>query len=297
MPSNRSKGMDMAKNSFALWAAIALGVSPQAGLLAQENDGTIVVTGQRQAEPREVRSQARAITPRGASHGEPLARFQRPICVAVWGLGQESAQFIIDRIYFNAERVGVEVNAEVGCAPNILALFVADPESEVEELLEADHYLVRGLSFWDRKRLRQQSGKVRCWNTVVKRTADGHSRDGDPPVFDSTSISRLNSAIRVDLDVSVVMIDNKALADKDSLAVADYITMRSLARTLPPDEDDATLRTILSLFDEGGSTTMELTAFDQAYLTEVYASRANLPSGMALNNLQGIIEQIEERGQ
>ena len=49
MPSSRLKGKDMAKNSFALWAAIALGISPQAALLAQENNGTIVVTGQRQA--------------------------------------------------------------------------------------------------------------------------------------------------------------------------------------------------------------------------------------------------------
>ena len=288
------KGKTMIARNLASFAALAMATLSPTVASAQDADGTIVVTGEREVDADEVHGQARAITPRGSIQGEPLARFQKPVCPGVWGLDRESAQFIVDRIYFNAERLGLPLDTRVGCRPNIIAMVVADPDAELEELLTTDHETVRGLSFWERKKLRQQTGPVRSWNLVSTRTSDGQERSGDPPVFESTMSSRLNSTRRLDMESSVVMIDSAALEGKDGLALADYITMRALVRTAAPTEDEASLRTILSLFDVDGGTAGELTAFDQAYLRQIYSSRADMPAHMALRGIPGIVEKIIE---
>ncbi len=257
-------------------------------------DDTIVVEGQRETEAMEVRRQAQTITPRGAVQGEPLARFQQPICPGVWGLSGESAQIIIDRIYFNAEQIGLELDEEAGCAANVIVAFVPDPQEEFAQLRAVNHDLVAGLSYWERKRIAGQQGPALVWNVVTTRTSDGQTRMGDPPIFDTTQASRLTSGTRRDLELSMVMIASDAIADLDGIAVADYATMRTLARTRPPGEGEAAYGTILSLFDDPANAPAQLTDFDRAYLASLYSGRANLPGQYALRNVDDLMEDSRQ---
>ena len=279
----------------AIAAALGAMVSAAPALAQEAGDpnSTIVVTGEveRQVDEEEVRSQARAITPRGNTIGAPLARFQQPVCAGVWGLEGESAQMMIDRIYYNAEAAGLSLNEEAGCAANVVVAFAADPHAEFESLREAQHPLVEGLSFWDRKRVTMVQGPVLAWSVVSTRTANGQTRGGQPPVFDGTEMSRLSSATRRDIESAVVLIDVDALGMIDGIAVADYASMRLLARTRPPRGDEPAYATILSLFDNPAQAPERMTDFDRAYLASLYSGRDNRPGSMALRNVGDLMER------
>lgn len=282
---------------FAHLLAALAAMFSAAPLLAQE-ESDILVTGDRAAasevDSGEVREQTRAITPRGRIVGEPLARFTDPICPGVWGLSSQSAQFIIDRIYFNAESAGLELDESAGCAANVIIAFVDEPQGEFADMIAHDHHLVAPLSFEDRRRVRESQGPVLAWNLVITRTRDGQGRTGNPPTFESTEISRLNASTRRDMALSVVMIDTDLLEDLDGLALADYATMRALARTVPVEQDEANYGTILSLFSDPVNAPQSLTDFDRAYLASLYAGRANQPGNLALRDVDERMEDAAE---
>jgi hypothetical protein len=288
------KPMHISRLARLLLAAAALGSGTP--LLAQDKsrDPDIVVTGEVEAgavNPGEVRQQARAVTPRGGVINEPLARFQDPVCVGVWGLSGESASFLIDRIYYNAEAAGIALDDEPGCAANVIVAFVPDPQTEFRELVAARHQIVDGLTQDDRNRVSRTEGPVLAWYLVASKTDTGEGRNGRPPTFESTQTSRLNAGMRRDMVLSVVMIDSDLLVDLDSLALADYATMRSLARTRPVDQDGNATGTVLALFDDPVHAPQSLTAFDRAYLASLYDSRADLPGQYALRDIDERMER------
>lgn len=256
---------------------------------AQDQNADIVVEGARERD-RAAQSQARSITPRDHVISAPIARFQDPVCAGVWGLGEESARLVIDRIMYNAERIGLEVDENEGCSANVIVGFVADPHEEFQGLRDVNHALVSGLDLSERKRVADQTGPAIAWNATMTRTADGQGRSGT--TFDSTQIGRTQLGTREDIVASVVFIQRDAIANLDGVAVADYATMRALVKTLPPEEETA-FGTVLSLFDQGNATAPDrLTPFDLAYLTSIYSGRANMPSRMALGNVGSLMEEV-----
>jgi hypothetical protein len=287
MPASRPVAALLALVMASALPAMAQTTSPDADILVRgERESTEIDSG-------EIRSQARAVTPRGAVTGEPLARFQDPICPGVWGLSAESAQYIIDRIYHNAEAAGLDLDETPGCGANVIAVFVDEPLAEFEEMARHHHQFVHPLSFDEKKRVRETEGPVLAWNIVATRTTGGQDRSGRPPVFDATDTTRLNAGTRRDILASVIMIDTDLLEDLDGLALADYATMRLLARTRPVDNGEAAYGTILSLFDDPVNAPQSMTAFDRAYLASLYASRANLPGNFALRDVDERMEEAE----
>ena len=253
----------------------------------------IVVQGERGELHVEAREQARAITPRTASIASPLARMQRPVCPGVFGAEEASALQIISRIRRNAELVGLEALRGVPCDANVVIAFVDDPLAEFEQLRSAKHYLADGLDFGEAKRVREIEGPVLAWNVVTTRTRDGMLASGDPPVFASTAISRTELGVREDIEISVVMIQRDRVAGLDPVAIADYATMRALAKTDPP-ETATTFGTVLELFSDGvEAPPYELTAFDIAYLTSLYRSQANQPASLAMRDVGDLMERLE----
>jgi len=268
-----------------------------------ESDDTILVEGDRELDGSEVRNRARQITIPPSSLGEPLARFQQPICVGVWGASPTGAEIIIDRIYQNIELIGLEIDTEPGCRANVLVGFTPDPQADFAALRKADDFMTRGLGFWEAKRVSEQLGPVVAWNVTTVRTRDGILLMGgdhrDPecvPVcnyLNGAGFSRLNTSVRLDIEGSVVLIDSDEVAGKDIFALADYATMRSLARISPPDE--ASYGTILALFNEDVVAPQRLTEFDVAYLRSLYRGRNNIPANMALTGIDDLMEEEAAR--
>ncbi|MCB2066297.1 MAG: hypothetical protein KDE15_06620 [Erythrobacter sp.] len=287
-----------------LACASALPVAAQEQV-QRDRHGDIVVEGERSVDGNEVGQLARDVTGRQAYSGDPLARFQRPVCPGVWGLSPDNAQALIDRIYDNATRAGVEVNQEAGCPANLWVIFVNDPRETFQRLRDDNAFLVRGLDYWARKAVTEQEGPVLAWNVISVRNPDGmpiaspgntalaaaEARSGgEIPANPVTQMSRTHAAVRQDIEMSVMLVQRSAIAHLDAWALGDYATMRTLAQTRPPREENA-YETVLALFDEDAVSPPErLTRFDLAYLQSLYMSRVDQPGRQALRNVDELME-------
>ena len=89
------------------------------------------------------------------------------------------------------------------------------------------------------------------------------------------------------------MFDTGLLEDLGGLALADYATMRLLARTCPVDNGDAAYDTILSLFDDPVRASQSMTTFDRACLASLHDSRAELRGNLALRDVGQRMEEAE----
>ncbi|TIX49794.1 hypothetical protein [Alteraurantiacibacter aquimixticola] len=249
-----------------------------------DSEDVIVIEGDQPVSVRDVRRQAGSITPREGAVGAPLARMRREVCVGVYGLAPDSARLVIDRIYYNAEAVGLKVSEEEGCTANIVVAVVEDPREEFASLRRESSRLVEGIDLWERKRVAEQEGPALAWNAVATTAFDGSQPIGrGPPVFESTMSGRTGTHTLREIMVSVVLVDSEALAGLDGVTLADYATMRSLAHTRAPIEA-ISAPTVLGLFTAEGAPD-RLSAFDRGYLRSLYGGPGNRPLSYAMSDI------------
>ena len=288
----------LVSRSCALACAIALCFSVPA--IAQDDvddpDDVIVVEGTREVTVRDMREQALSITPRAGSAGEPLARLRREICAGVFGLSPDSARLVIDRIYYNAERLGLSVSPDEGCVANVVVAVVPDVHAEFETLRNDRNKLIEGLDYWERKAVSQQDAPVLAWNAVrTLAYAGGQNGGRGAPINETTIMGRTNTATQKEIVVSVVMVNASALADVDGVTLADYATMRALAKTRPPIED-ISAPTVLALFSAGAAAPDRMTIFDRAYLRSLYAGPGNRMARQAMDRLGSNMKHVMKEG-
>src|SRR5688572_28830181 len=118
--------------SVALLAAFA--ASNSAAQPAPDPD--IVVTGEREPPTeRQITEQARNISIIGDPLDNPLPRFEDWICPGVLGLKEDAAAYIIERIRYNAEQLGLRLAKNDGsCEPNLIVAFVDDAQNQLVEV-------------------------------------------------------------------------------------------------------------------------------------------------------------------
>lgn len=276
----------------------------------ESNGNTIVVDGER-IDTADVRRTARDITVGSQATQFPLARWQRPFCPGIWGLGEEAGQAVLDRIVANAIGAGVEVSEEPGCGANAWVIVTDNVGETFERLLEEDSFLTRHLTSYQRRKVRAQEGDARGWNLITDRNpetgariatgfemaaafADARVSGFPPPANQVSGMSRLSLGIRSDLELSVVLVERSAMADLDSTALGDYATMRLLAYVEPPSRDNP-VSTVLTLFQPeiGDFAPREMTAFDMGYLRALYRSNPVRPARIAIGNISDAMEDIE----
>lgn len=262
---------------------------------------------------QEVERQAKAITPPLDVYREALARFQDPICAGIMGLPVDAATLMVDRIRFNAERVGARVDRQVPCKPNIIVAFVPNGRSNVRRLLKERGYLIAGLENADARRIESEPGPTWAWNVTALRTRFGEPeiagmQAGGAFITGGISLgpirvtkvpgsdSKIFLASRTDIVASVVIIDLPAINGMPVAQIADYASMRALARTRPVSgKSNAT--TILSLFDPLDERPREITSFDLAYLRSLYNGGANLPAAVKIAGAAREYRESEARGE
>ena len=301
----------LAAGSTALLATIATpAVAQDADPPA--NDRDIVVEGVLDVDGVAARQQADDITQRPSSSSEPLARWQQPVCAGVYGLSFDNAVAVINRVHDIAELAGLEVDENPECAANMWIIIVDDPAETFADLREQDNWMVRSLERYELNSIEEQAGPVRAWNLSSTRTRDGRPiptgheavnlhleelRRGRIPWNNVWNMSRLQTAIRRDIDGSFVLVQRSAIGNIDAYSLADYAAMRMLARTGEPP-GDTSFSTILRLFDDDTAPT-RVTAFDRAYLRSVNRGSAFRPSSSGLASLDELMEKemLREAGQ
>ena len=291
------------RGGLPLALALCLSAAPA---MAQD---AIVVEGER-LETADIRSQARDITVGWRETQFPLARFQLPVCPGVWGMTEENARIVLDRIVENAIAADIPVNQEPNCQANIWVAVVDDVEANFARLREEDSWMTRHLTDSQVRQVQSQEGPTRGWNFITTRNPDTGLRLPDGfehagqfnsglgwgtgvPVNRITSASRLELGVRTDIELSFLLIERRAVADIDAFAVADYATMRLLAHTKPPSREDG-VGTVLTLFsqEDGEGTPQRMTVFDRAYLRSLYRSHPTRPARIALGNISGAMENL-----
>ena len=264
-------------------ALLAAPLSAQQDEPDAQGDDTIVVTGQTEKPPsRVVNRQARAITEtRGDLLHSPLARIEDRLCPGVLGLRRDAAELMIDRIRWNAERLGMWMADDANCAPNLIVAFVDDGKAAIAELERNRSWLFNSLTLPERRALLAEDGPVRVWSTTAMKTVTGmpvprrESLDRPPVVQMNAAHSKIYINVREDITQVVVLFDREKARGKTVIQLADYATMRGFARTKPA-EAGAALDTVLALFDESAEPPGGMTDFDVAYLRSLYEGMPNL---------------------
>lgn len=292
-----------------LCAAVLGTLGLAAPALAQQAEdssrrGSIVVTEDREREAptqREVTRQARAITAKSNLRHAALPRFEDRLCPGVIGLKTESAALMIDRIRDTAEQLGLWLTEDDGtCSPNLIIAFVEDGQADLQRIADTQGWMFRDLSLVERRQLLAEKGPVRVWTVTEMKTRDGMPIPrsvslSDPPQVNSwMAHSKIYLAVREDIARVVVLFDMEGVKGKTLLQLADYATMRSLARTRPATEDGQAMDTILALFDAEGTPPLQMTEFDRAYLAAVYDGIPNIPG---ITKVQGVNRQLRKEAE
>jgi len=269
---------------------------------ATETDGdSIVVTGDRERPTgREVSRQARDISAVTSNiRRRPLARIEDRLCPGIIGLKTSGAELMVDRIRWNAERLDMPLADESGCTPNLIVAFVDDGQALIANMEREQGHLFSSLSLPERRALLAETGPVRVWTTTAEKTRDGmpiprrESLHNPPVVSMWMAHSKIYLTIRQDIEQVVVLFDREGVRGKSLIQLADYVTMRSFARTKPTG-GDAALDTILALFDASEEPPAGLTDFDQAYLRSVYEGMPNLPAASKLLGVNRELNRLLE---
>ena len=239
----------------------------------QDGDGIVVTPPPSEANRRkELREIVRELI-RKPRRGRPIARFFYPICPQILGLKPADAAAIAQRMRANAQAIGLGQNAKSNCKPNITVAFLGPDSGPPDKWLRYDSSAVSHLARWQRMRVLAEQGPVRAWSRTQVRDADGRPFRFDEGFTEVRYLGRLEYEVTNEITGAAVLIERGAAEGKSLRQLADYVTMRALARTNGADSE-VSASTILLLFDRAEPPS-GLTAFDFALLSELYAAPRN----------------------
>jgi hypothetical protein len=184
-------------------------------------------------------------------HEEALARMTAPLCPRVIGLEDDLAIEMVERIRANAERLDVRLAGE-RCVTNLLVAFVDDGHTLIDELADRHPKVFALVSEEGRSELLAQTAPVRVWNIVEHKWASGaplQYRRGKAQLPSLKKPGEMLLPTRKDIDFALVVYDREAVLGMTVVQLADYATMRGLARTRPASGGQP-LTTILALFED-----------------------------------------------
>lgn len=179
----------------------------------------------------------------------PTGGARQGVCPLVRGASAEVNNYVASRMRQVAQDVGANY-ATQSCEPNVVVLFSSDPDQLVNEAARTKRFNYNGVSAKAAQQFRSSAQPVRWMHGSA--TPGVKTRDARP----------YNSLVVVDA--------NKAANMKVS-ALADYVTMVSLADVQTRAAPD---NSIMNLFDDAkGAAPQAMTEADQAYLRSVYRAR------------------------
>lgn len=262
-------------------ASLCAATSPLSAQDSAQEDDTIVVTGHQEEEALE---RAKVFVNQvSRTSNDQLARLKEPVCPAVSGLPEASATWLIDRVRKVAEEIGPG-EAGSDCTPNLVVIVTDDVAKTYRDIKDHRRRWLAGLTDRQKSRLEKSDGPVIAWTATSLRNEDGQrvseefGEGNGGSDFDKFSRTlRVNSASFMRLtreqaiDGSVILIDRKALVDRPTLQIADYVAMRGLIQGEPPESNET--ETILRAFSPGGELGPDsITPADYALVKALYSS-------------------------
>lgn len=267
--------------------------------LASAAPGTIVVEGQR------LHSQVKDFVDRLTTdvQRDQLGRFVEDVCPAVAGLSSDLAQDVMGRIRRVTEAIGAPLS-KPKCRPNLVLLVVHDKRTAIKELRATLPQVFGDMRDPDIHKLIETSGPTAAWQISGRLGADGMplvmvrlkptdgTNDAVPMVRSMGFISRTNMNVIRPFNLSLVIVEARALDQVDTRQLADYAVMRTLAATGPQVELPA--RSILTLFNPGVSpleAPESVTWWDYAFLKALYRSSNRLEASAQRSQVRQMMNE------
>ncbi|MCO8030249.1 hypothetical protein NI454_09825 [Brevundimonas diminuta] len=248
------------------------------------------------------------------NRGRGIARWDRSVCVGAVNLRREAAQYLVDRVSTVAEDLGLNAG-DPGCTPNLLIVATADGDAFAQELVERRRRALRmGGSGMDRgaaalRDFQETSRPVRWWQVSMPVDSETGQRavriPGEcanacsgpmdyAPTINVFAASRLTTQIVDNIFRAIIVVDVSKTGAVNSVQLADYIAMVSLAQ-IDPTADTSAYASILNVFNDPGSAPY-LTEWDKAYLDGLYGAqrtRQNVRAGKS--EIQSSIRRAHAR--
>ncbi|MEO0463725.1 MAG: hypothetical protein AAF127_11380 [Pseudomonadota bacterium] len=254
----------------------------------------IIVEGQKPLDKKDARAAVRDLAMRGRSHLKPLAKYSKPLCLSVAGLGERYNTQVADRVKQNATDAEIPI-ADADCKTNAAVVVVKNPEKLIKRLrkvkprlvsMEANHRIrdsrARGDAYyaWSQDRVGRPGGGRAVERGEVAGAA-GTALFGNPgftvPTNRILGTSKFTISYSIQRRFSIIIFDVERLGGVHLNQLADFATMRLLTEPQPTVElENARTDSILTLFDvDPESAPPVMTQLDRAYLRGLYKMRPN----------------------
>ena len=295
----------MEMHSLIRGCAVAAAFGIVAPASAQERPGDkdsseIVVKGMRD-QKREISDFVGALT--DAPIGGQLSRFEEPACPAAVGLSPAQNKTVASRMRSVAAAAGAPLGKQ-DCSPNVLVVVTDDKQAVIAQL-EKKYTNALG----DRVKAPKQSGPAAVWHLEGVLDANGVPvgvavDTGDDPgghyvVEMGDGASRIRPASRPHFLASVLVVEPDAIAGLTTTQLADYATVRLLARTDPSRLGKSAAPTILNILDApmGSTVPVTLTHWDFGFLKALYRSGEGRYANQQRKEMQGLLRKELEKAQ
>lgn len=248
---------------------------------ASPKDEIIVEQPRTERERRnELRRMARDVLNK-PRFSQTVAKFAEPVCPRVFGLPEDQAVTIEERMRENAVSLGLNhESTPKDCKHNTSVIFVPEDQGTADTWFNHRSDVLDHLKSFERSRVLSEKDPVRAWTYRPRRlpgpvavpTSQGSVgdrlafADGTNQDYYATRLKRRPNP----LAGAVVLIERAKAEGKTLIQLADYASMRTIgnSRALSPEEVPAA-DTILTLFQEEDPPA-ELTDFDRALISMLY---------------------------
>lgn len=206
-----------------------------------------------------------------------LARWHRQIRVAYRGFDEGQVELFQRRVSAVAALIDMPAPNK-DCRPNVLVILTDQPDRLVDLMLEKQARLFKPMPIAQVRQALERERAVRMWYVTML----NHKYGATPDAVDmagtlSTAVSlraapgglsRLSKETRFDIFRTMVVLDANALRGLPLGAVADHVGMRVLGAFAA--EGEASLSSILNLFQPGAPRVTALTEWDRSLLRGLY---------------------------
>jgi hypothetical protein len=257
--------------------------TPQAAPAAAPDESAIIVEGARNRRAKITRF-IRQLTP--APPRGQFSRLEAPVCPKVYGLADQQAKQIENRMRAVALEAGLDVGGP-RCGFNVAVFVTADKPALIDQLYHHRAWIPEEWSAAKVRSVAADPEPVSTWQTSAPVWVDGMlvtERETQAPevrggggkihmlTVSNGLATKLRPSARLAIATSVVVVRLKALVGLHPTQLADYALMRALVPTEPAVEPSTD--TILSIFNLRDRTVAPatLTTWDKSFLKAFYAS-------------------------
>lgn len=217
------------------------------------------------------------------------ARWYDKLCPTTIGIRDDVGQLFTRRIADVARHVGLEMNSDADCDPNIAVVFTTDARALTRMIdKRQDGALSSNLPARDRGLLFKSDLPVRWWHSTQPESADGKqfgpgaaglvASAGLPAEVthnNNARASRVDLPSRVRISGAVVMIEIGRMGRVPISALTDYVAMAALLR-LQMQPAKSPQGSIMAMFDRGAPRFEGFTEQDERFIEAMYDSKANV---------------------